>query len=317
MIKKKILNLARSIIKLLLPLLSNIFIKFKVNRRVINYLNEKSYFSNNEYDFKEIIQNQLKKKKLIALDIGAQGGFNSDNFFPEKYNIFFEKILVEPIKDVASELKKDNKYVIQKGFWDQKINKKIYIMANRLGSSSMFKPDTKLFDTHNINKKDYNKYNVTSTEEIECDTIENSLKELNIKNLDYLKIDTQGSELQILKGLGTYRPSIIKLEAHIFSMYAGVPSWTEILTLLNKLNYVLVDWKGIGKHNTRVPAEIDLIFVPNFNNSEGVDFIKKNENEIISLLLIFGQINLLKIILKNIGSSYANTINNFDDKYFN
>ena len=77
--------------------------------------------------------------------------------FPEKYNIF-EKILVEPIKDVASELKKDNKYVIQKGFWDQKINKKIYIMANRLGSSSMFKPDTKLFDTHNINKKDYNKY---------------------------------------------------------------------------------------------------------------------------------------------------------------
>ena len=59
---KKILNLARSIIKLLLPLLSNIFIKFKVNRRVINYLNEKSYFSNNEYDFKEIIQNQLKKK---------------------------------------------------------------------------------------------------------------------------------------------------------------------------------------------------------------------------------------------------------------
>ena len=87
MIKKKFLNLHRSIIKLLLPLLSNIFIKFKVNRRVINYLNEKSYFSNNEYDFKEIIQNQLKKK-LIALDIGAQGGFNSDNFFPEKYNIF-------------------------------------------------------------------------------------------------------------------------------------------------------------------------------------------------------------------------------------
>ena len=131
--------------------------------------------------------------------------------FSREIQHFFEKILVEPIKDVARELKKDNKYVIQKGFWDQKINKKIYIMANRLGSSSMFKPDTKLFDTHNINKKDYNKYNVTSTEEIECDTIENSLKELNIKNLDYLKIDTQGSELQILKGLGTYRPSIIKL----------------------------------------------------------------------------------------------------------
>ncbi len=316
MIKKKKFKFARSIVKLLLPLLSIILIKFKINRRIINYLNEKSYFSNNDYDFRDIIQNQLKQKKLIALDIGAQGGFNSDNFFPKKYNIFFEKILVEPIKHVASELKKDNKYVIQKGFWGQKISKKIYIMANRLGSSSMFKPDIKLFDTHDIHRKDYDKYNVTSTEEIECDTIENSLNELNIRNLDYLKIDTQGSELQILKGLGAYRPSLIKLEAHIFSMYEGVPSWNEILTLLYKLNYVLVDWKGIGKHNTRVPAEIDLIFVPNFNNSEGINFIKKNENKIISLLLIFGQINLLKIILKNIDSNSTNIINNLNDKYF-
>ena len=79
-----------------------------------------------------------------------------------------------------------------------------------------------------------------------------------------LKLIHKDQSYQILKGLGTYRPSIIKLEAHIFSMYAGVPSWTEILTLLNKLNYVLVDWKGIGKHNTRVPAEIDLIFCSKF-----------------------------------------------------
>ena len=44
--------------------------------------------------------------------------------FFQRNTTFFEKILVEPIKDVARELKKDNKYVIQKGFWDQKINKK-------------------------------------------------------------------------------------------------------------------------------------------------------------------------------------------------
>ena len=31
---------------------------------------------------------------------------------------------------------------------------------------------------------------------VECDTLSSSLKELNIKNLDYLKIDTQGAELK-------------------------------------------------------------------------------------------------------------------------
>ena len=41
---------------------------------------------------------------------------------------------------------------------------------------------------------------------VECDTLSSSLKSLKINNLDYLKIDTQGSELEILKGLGDYRP---------------------------------------------------------------------------------------------------------------
>jgi len=311
------LKYTKSLIKLILPVLAKIFIKFKVNRRVINYLSEKSYFSNSEYDFTDIIQSQLKQKKLLALDIGAQGGFNSDNFFSKKYDVFFEKILVEPIETAANNLKKNNKYVIQKGFWDTKTKKKIYIMENRLGSSSMFKPNKKLFDLHNIKKKDYSNYDVTKIEEVECDSLENSLKELNIKKLDYLKIDTQGSEFQILRGLGNYRPLLIKLEAHIFSMYDEVPSWQEILSLLYQLNYVLVDWKGIGSHSTRVPAEIDLIFVPNFNNDQGIEFIKKNEEKIISLLLIFGQINLLKIMLKKINSNFTRIISDFDDRYFN
>ncbi len=311
------LKYTKSLIKLILPVLAKIFIKFKVNRRVINYLSEKSYFSNSEYDFTDIIQSQLKQKKLLALDIGAQGGFNSDNFFSKKYDVFFEKILVEPIETAANNLKKNNKYVIQKGFWDTKTKKKIYIMENRLGSSSMFKPNKKLFDLHNIKKKDYSNYDVTKIEEVECDSLENSLKELNIKKLDYLKIDTQGSEFQILRGLGNYRPLLIKLEAHIFSMYDEVPGWQEILSLIYQLNYVLVDWKGIGSHSTRVPAEIDLIFVPNFNNDQGIEFIKKNEEKIISLLLIFGQINLLKIMLKKINSNFTRIISDFDDRYFN
>ena len=62
--KKKMLKYTKSLIKLILPVLAKIFIKFKVNRRVINYLSEKSYFSNSEYDFTDIIQSQLKQKKL-------------------------------------------------------------------------------------------------------------------------------------------------------------------------------------------------------------------------------------------------------------
>ena len=97
----KILKLSRSLSKLILPTLYKILIRLKLNRRVINFLSEKSYKSNEKYNFSELIENLLDKKKIIALDVGAQGGFNSDNFFPIKYNFFFDKILVEPIESEA------------------------------------------------------------------------------------------------------------------------------------------------------------------------------------------------------------------------
>ena len=81
MFKNRIMKLSRSLLKIILPTIFKILIKLKLNRRVINFLNDKSYNSNNSYDFSKILKNILNEEKIVALDIGAQGGFNSDNFF--------------------------------------------------------------------------------------------------------------------------------------------------------------------------------------------------------------------------------------------
>ena len=62
-------RILRSLIKKILPLVFKILLKFKLNRRVINFLNEKSYFSNNNYDFSSIIKSIIKDEKIIAFDI--------------------------------------------------------------------------------------------------------------------------------------------------------------------------------------------------------------------------------------------------------
>tara|TARA_Y100000385_G_scaffold63098_1_gene62083 strand:+ start:74 stop:1021 length:948 start_codon:yes stop_codon:yes gene_type:complete len=315
MLKNKIMKLSRSLLKIILPIIFKILIKLKLNRRVINYLNDKSYNSNNYYDFTKIIQNILNDKKIVALDIGAQGGFNSDNFFPKKYNSFFEDVLIEPIEAEANKLKK-NKYVINKGIWSKQERKKLFILDNRLGSSSMYQPNTRNFDLHNIKKDNYKNYDITRTVEINCDTISNLLSELNLKYLDYLKIDTQGAELEILNGLGSYKPLLIKIEAHVFSMYKDVPSWNKLLNLLYELNYVVIDWKGIGEHNSRVPAEMDMILIPNFDNNNGKSLIINSKEKFISLMLIFGQLNLLKLILKRFNIDMVD-LEKFEDLYFN
>ena len=103
--KKILFKFNRSISKLIFPFLAKLFISMRVNRRAINYLSLKSFEANNSYDFRKIIENLLQKKKLIAIDIGAQGGFNSDNFFSKKYEDCFQVVAVEPLKDEAEKNK--------------------------------------------------------------------------------------------------------------------------------------------------------------------------------------------------------------------
>ena len=78
----------------------------------------------------------------------------------------------------------------------------------------------------------------------------------------------------------------------------------------------MIDWKTIGDHLSRVPAEMDVIFIPNFNNEAGKKLILDNKEKFISLMLIFGQIELLKTLIKRYKMNYKN-LENLVDYYFN
>tara|TARA_B100001250_G_scaffold413398_1_gene447394 strand:+ start:509 stop:1447 length:939 start_codon:yes stop_codon:yes gene_type:complete len=304
-----------SITKLILPFLHKILQLLKANTRAVNFLNDKKINANNAYNFQINIEELLKNKKLIGLDVGAQGGFNSDKFFPEKYNKYFESILVDPLKN--SLRGKESKHNINKGLWSSKGVRKLYILNKRPQSSSMYEPDKKSLTIYGFEEKDFHLFDVSKTEMVECDTLSSSLKELNINTLDYLKIDTQGAELEILKGLENYRPLIIKCEVQIFPMYKKEPAWTEVTDLLYKLGYIISDWKKIGSHATRTPVEMDMVFIPNFLIDSGKKLILEKEKEFISLMLISGQIKLLKKASKILNLGHSEFYMKTEDKYFN
>ena len=304
-----------SITKLILPSLHLILKLLKANTRTVNFLNDKKTNANNSYNFQTNIEKLLKNKKLIGLDVGAQGGFNSDKFFPERYNKYFESILVDPLKNSLEG--KESTHTINKGLWSSKGVRKLYILNKRPQSSSMYEPDKKSLSIYGFEEKDFHLFDVSKTETVECDTLSSSLKALNINTLDYLKIDTQGAELEILKGLENYRPLLIKCEVQIFPMYKKEPSWTEVTDLLYKLGYIVSDWKKIGSHATRAPVEMDMVFIPNFLIDSGKKLILEKEKEFISLMLISGQIKLLKKISKILDLGHSESYIKTKDRYFN
>ena len=130
------------------------------------------------------------------------------------------------------------------------------------------------------------------------------------------QISKEPTELEILKGMGEYFPLLIKIEAQIIPMYENVPSWGELVSYLEKINYMTCEWIEIGKHITRVPAEMDMIFIPNYLTELGKKIITSREKEFISLMLIFGNIKLLQNISSKLNFAANSEIQKFKDKFF-
>jgi FkbM family methyltransferase len=304
------------LISRIVEVISRILIVLKKHSRVVNQFNKLRSETHKKENHSNLISKLLGEKKLVALDVGAQGGFFNANIFSKKYNFFFDLIAVEPIPEEAKKLEEKNYKVISKGLWSENCKKKLYILGKRPGSSSMYKPNPEVLSLYDFKEKDFSIFDITDEIDIECTTIEESLDKFKVNNLDLLKIDTQGSELEILKGMGNYFPLLMKIEAQIIPMYKNVPSWTELVNYLHKINYMTCEWIEIGKHVTRTPAEMDMIFIPNYLTEFGKKIIKSREKEFISSMLIFGHIRLLQNISSKLNFTVNSEIQKLKDKFF-
>ena len=309
-------RLLSKIIYFCIPIISKILIALKLHSRIINQLNKLRSESHKVDDHSNFILKLLGNNKLVALDVGAQGGFFNNSIFHKKYDNFFAPIVVEPLASEAEKLIQQNYKVISKGFWSSNCKKKLYVLGKRPGSSSMYKPNKNTFDLYGFKKKNFSLFDISEEIDIECTTAKESLNKLDIKNLDFLKIDTQGAELEILKGIGEYYPLLMKVEVQVVPMYENVPNWSELINYLYKLNYMTCEWTKIGPHLTRSPVEMDMIFVPNYMVDFGKKLILSREKEFVSLMLIFGHIKLLQIISANLNFSMNSEIQKLKDKFF-
>ncbi|MEP7324272.1 MAG: FkbM family methyltransferase, partial [Saprospiraceae bacterium] len=171
---------------------------------------------------------QLGFNPKTVFDVGAYEGEFADtclDIWPHS-NIYCFEVLEEKVKLLKEKFKNKN-VVIQEGIVGDENKEEVKYFSDETASSVLFSEET---DTR---KKILNKKMFT-------------LESLILKNSilpDLLKIDTQGFEYPILKGMGNYLNSVevILLELNYLDIYFDVKLAHEVIAYLSGLDFVMYD----------------------------------------------------------------------------
>tara|TARA_B100001057_G_scaffold52997_1_gene47139 strand:+ start:3975 stop:4868 length:894 start_codon:yes stop_codon:yes gene_type:complete len=182
--------------------------------------------------FKQKIIFLISDKKVNFFDIGSLNGLI--DLKVKKYHFMFDFFGFDPNNGSYTGYKKIFNNIIDK----EKGRKKFYITKTP-DLSSTLKPNIKF----QKNYHDLKKFEIIEEREFDADSVDNISFKNNIL-VDFLKVDTQGTALSVLKGSEkNLINSIIGLEIEVEfqETYTEQDTYIEICDYLNKLNFEVLD----------------------------------------------------------------------------
>lgn len=188
---------------------------------------------------------------LVFVDVGAKGKLEiidslasiSEVHAFEPNPLEFKK-LEETYKNIPF-----NKLVLNRTALSAREGIDTLHIYEQASMSSLLEGDLDNYEKHFGLYSDFGKWkkgmNLLKKEEIKTQTLDSYFGPA-LKHIDFLKIDTQGTELEILKGalnlLRQKKISLIKLEVTTIPVYKNQALFSEIDLFLRNLNYSLVDF---------------------------------------------------------------------------
>lgn len=180
------------------------------------------------------------KYPFTFIDVGAMGGI------PLKWNNLLEvmKIIAfEPDPREFAKLVSNNKITYLNYALHSKSEDIRYYITQGHGKSSLYKPNMEILSQFN----DPERFQIVQEELIPAARVKNVdsvLEENKIKDVDFIKLDTQGSELSILEGgVGNLVPKIFgaQIEVEFIEMYKNQPLFRNLDEFMDTKGFQLMD----------------------------------------------------------------------------
>jgi len=240
-------------------LLKNLF-------RIFGYSFYKTSRPRNESD---ILYFQIQR---INPDLFIDCGANKGGYYQTIIDAGFTKkiILLEPNSNLVSKylqpITEDNKNVkiYNFGTGNKNCKKKFYITDDKNSDLSSFKEKTKFFDQR------FYKTKINNEELISIKRLDSLLSEnkINKNNKIFLKVDTQGFDMETLIGLGNRikQVNLIKIELSIIHLYKNSKKHWEILSFLKKNSFEPIYFLNGQRDKLGRLIEYDGYFLRKDNN---------------------------------------------------
>ena len=211
------------------------------------------YQNKNQTTNTEIILSLLKNEIYFSniVDVGCGHGewfLNSKKIFPDSNYILFDAN-VENKNKLEQLNKKNTNFFFSICVLSDKIkNVKFFRMGY---GSSLYEENTK-----------HSRF----VERLKSTTLYLELEKFNFKNDNNLiKLDVQGSELDIINGLGNKLNffKVIIMEVSVRQYNLGSPLFSDVVSFMDKKNYTLYDIcdnKRLGEYNSKL-IQLDCVFI--------------------------------------------------------
>jgi len=266
---------------------------------------------------KKIIYNNSNIKILNILkqfniktryyDIGASGGLQPRaNNFIEVLNPIF----IEPDTSAFSELEEKGYNAINCALWSEE-KEKTFRITKKQQTSSIYTPNYEFLNKY----KDSERFDIKEELKMNCTTLDNIIE--NYNELFFMKLDTQGSEYEILKGGNNVINNAIgfEIEIEFKDIYLNQPLFNEVNQFLVSKNFILIDFLNLFKwerYNNRNYGEIICVDALYLRRPEYIldNLDLSNEENYANLiryviiLAMYKRLDLLKYMKKNLSNDY-------------
>lgn len=188
----------------------------------------------------QLFRKSTEESPIVLVDVGARGGISRKW---EPLEGMIKAIGFEPDENECRQLNEatgNNQVYFPVALFNKKgrIDLKL---TRKLRCSSILEPNYTMINRFLASEN----YEVTDSIEVPCDTLDGLAKAGEIKDVDFIKLDTRGSELQILEGaenvLSEFCVFGIEIELEFSPLYRAQSLFAEVDGLLREKGFSLFD----------------------------------------------------------------------------